>query len=101
MAILNFFTTIKLENFKKIRHQLYNNQSTELSLSSEIDNIIQEGELIFKNNLTLGLPEVSKLIDSAINKRQGDQRKHNFLKKKIFNNKENGFTMNTQKYRIT
>ena len=85
----------------KIRHQLFNNQLTELILSSEIDNIIQERELIFKNNPTLGLPEVSKMIDSAINKRQGDQRKHNFLKKKILNNKENGFTMNTQKYRIT
>ena len=45
-------------------------------------NIIQEGEVIFKKNPTIGLPEVSKLIDSAINERQRDQRKHNFLKKK-------------------
>ena len=52
--------------FKKIHHQLFNNQSIELSLSSEIDNIIQEGEVIFKENPTVGLPEVSKLIDSAI-----------------------------------
>ena len=68
--------------FKKIHHQLFNNQSTELSSSSEIDNIIQEGEVIFKKNPTVGLPEVSKLIDSAISKRQGDQRKHSFLEKK-------------------
>ena len=54
-----------------------------LSSSSEIDNIIQDGEVIFKKNLTLGLPEVSKLTDSEIIKRQGDQRKHSFLEKKI------------------
>ena len=53
-----------------------------LSSSSEIDNIIQEGEVIFKKNSTVGLQEVSKLIDSAISKRQGDQRKHSFLDKK-------------------
>ena len=57
-------------------------QSIKLSSSSEIDNIIQEGEVIFKKNPTVGLPEVSKLIDSAISKRQGDQRKHSFLEKK-------------------
>ena len=50
--------------------------------SSEIDNIIPEGEVIFKKNTTLGLPEASKLIDSAISKRQGDQRKHSFLEKR-------------------
>ena len=53
-----------------------------MSSSSEIDNIIQEGEIIFKKNTTVALPEVSKLIDSVINKRQRDQRKHNFLEKK-------------------
>ena len=68
--------------FKKIHHHLFNNQSLELSSSSEIDNIIQEEEEIFKKNPTVGLPEVSKLIDSAISKRQGDQRKHSFLEKK-------------------
>ena len=66
----------------KIHHQLFNNQLIELSLSSEIDNIIQEGEVIFKYNPTVGLPEVSKSIDSAINKSQRDQRKHSFLEKK-------------------
>ena len=69
---------------KKIHHQLFNNQLIELSSSSEIDNIIQEGEVIFKKNPTVGLPEVSKLIDSAINKRQRDQRKHSFLEKKKY-----------------
>ena len=69
----NSFTTIK------IHHQLFNNQS---SSSSEIDNIIQEGEVTFKKNLTVGLPEVSRLINSAISKRQGDQRKHSFLEQK-------------------
>ena len=68
--------------FKKIHHQLFNNQSIELGSSSEIGNIIQKGEVIFKKNTKLGLPEVSKLIDSAITKIQGDQRKHSFLEKK-------------------
>ena len=68
--------------FKKIHHQLFNNQSLELSSSSEIDNIIQEEEEIFKKNPTVGLLEVSKLIDSAISKRQGDRRKHSFLERK-------------------
>ena len=44
--------------------------------------IIQEGEVMFKKNPTAGLPELSRLIDSAIRKRQGDQRKHSFLEKK-------------------
>ena len=68
--------------FKKIHHQLFSNQSIELSSSSEIDNIIHEEEGIFKKNPTVGLPEVSRLIDSAISKRQGDQRKHSFLEEK-------------------
>ena len=59
-----------------------NNQSIELSALSEIDNIIQEGDVIFKKNPAVGSPEVSRLIDSAINKRQGDPRKHKFLEKK-------------------
>ena len=50
-----------------------------LNLLSEIDNIIQEEKEIFKKNPTVSLPEVSKLTDSAISKRQGDQRKHSFL----------------------
>ena len=46
---------------------------------------------------TVGLPDVSKLIDSAISKRQGDRRKHSFLeRKKILHKRENGFTMSTQ-----
>ena len=56
--------------------------STELSSSSETDNIIQETEVIFKKILTVGLPEVSKVIDSAISKRQGDQRKQFSWEKK-------------------
>ena len=58
--------------FKKIHHQLFNNQSLELSSSSEIDNIIQEEERIFKKNPTVRLPEISNLIDSVMSKRQGD-----------------------------
>ena len=49
--------------------------NSELSSSSEIDNIIQEGEVIFTKIPTVGLPEVSRLIDSAIIKRKGDRRK--------------------------
>ena len=81
---------------------MFNNQSIELCLSSEIDNIIKEGrEVIFKKNLTVGLTEVSKLIDPAVSNRQGDQRKHSFPEKKILHSRENGFTMNTQKYHIS
>ena len=58
--------------FKKTPHQFFNNQSIELGSSSKIDNIIQEGEVIFKEINTVGLPEVSRLIDSAVSKRQGD-----------------------------
>ena len=43
-------------------HQLFNNQSIELSSSSETDNIIQEGEVVFKKNHTVGLPEVFTII---------------------------------------
>ena len=47
-----------------------------------MENFIQEGEAIFKKILIVSLPEVSKLIDSAISKSQGDQRKHSILEKK-------------------
>ena len=69
MPYKNSFTK---KYFEKIHHQLLNNHSLELSLSSETDNIIQEEEAIFKKNPTIGLPEISKLIDSVISKRQGD-----------------------------
>ena len=67
---------------QKIHRQLFNNQLIEISSSTAIDNIIQEGEVIFKKNSTVGLPELSNLIDSAINKRQRHQSKHSFLEKK-------------------
>ena len=76
---------------KKIHHQLFNNQSIELSSSSEIDSIIQK----------VDLAEVSKLIGSAISKKQRDQKKHSFLEKKKLHKRENGFTMNSHKYHIT
>ena len=81
-----------------MHHQFFNNESIELSSSSEIGNIIQEGEKCFKKNPALALQEVSKLIDPVMSKRQGDRRKHNFPEKKIRHKRENGFTMNTQKY---
>ena len=56
--------------------------------------------MIFKKNRTVGLPEVYKLIHSAISKGQGDQRNIVFLRKKKPNNREKGFTMNTQNYHI-
>ena len=59
---------------QQIHHHLFNNQTLELSSLSEIDNIIQEEGEICKKNPTVGLPEVSKLIDSAISKRQEDRR---------------------------
>ena len=64
-------------------HPLFNNQSIELSSSSENDNIIQEEEVIFKKESTVRLPDVSKLTDSVMRKRQEDQRKHSFLEKKL------------------
>ena len=45
----------------------------ESSSSSEIDNIIQEGEIIFKKKPT-GLPEASRLIKSAISKRPNEEQ---------------------------
>ena len=55
------------------------------------------GRSNFQENRTVGLPEVSKLIDSAISKGQVDRRKHSFLeRKKILHKRENGFTMSTQ-----
>ena len=77
---------------------MINNQPFEISSLSDIANIIQEEEEIFKKNPTVLLPEVSNLIDPTIvSKRQGDQRKHSFLeRKKILHKRENGFIMSTQ-----
>ena len=83
--------------FKKIHHHLFNNPSLELSSLSEIDNVIQEEEEIFQKSLTVSLAKVSKLIDSAISKRQGDRWKHSSLeRKKILHKRKNGFAMSTQ-----
>ena len=78
-----FFTTIKQKLFfLKNHHRVFNNQSLKLCSSSEIDNVIREDEEIFKKYPKVGLPEVSKLIDSEIRKRQGDRRKHSFLERR-------------------
>ena len=39
---------------------------------------------MFKENPTVGLSEVSRLTDSAISKRPGDQRKNSFLGEKKY-----------------
>ena len=50
-----------------------------------------------KKNPRVGLPEVSKLIDSEISNRQGDRRKHSFLEKeKILHKRESALTMSNQ-----
>ena len=86
---------------KIISRKFIINDLIELRSSSDIDNIIQEGEIIFKESPALALPEVSKLINSAINSRQGGQRKHSYFdKKNIIHKKENEFNMNIQKYII-
>ena len=73
----------KTSVFYAISKFFYNNKIKIIkSWSSEIDNIFQEGEVIFKKNPTVGLSEVSNLIQSATSKRQGDQRKLSFLEKK-------------------
>ena len=77
----NSFTVIKEKLFQENSSSALQ-QSIQLSSLSEIDNIIQEGDVIFKKNPTAGLPKVSELIDSAISKKEGDQRKHSFLEKK-------------------
>ena len=69
--------------------------------SSPPSYILNVRSLIIKKNPTGCLPEVSRLIGSAISKKQGDQRKHSFLEKKKLHKRENGFFMNTQKYHIT
>ena len=79
MSYKNSFTKIK----QKLFH-FFNNQSLQLSSLSEIDHNIQEEEEIFKKNPAVSLPEVSKLIDSAIRKRQEDRRKHSFLERKKY-----------------
>ena len=61
--------------FSAMSKFFYNNNlinQIKLSSSNEIDNIIQEGESIFEKNPTVGLPQVSKLIDLQISKRQED-----------------------------
>ena len=99
---IKFFYSNKIKNyFKKIHHHLLSNQSIELSSLSDIDNIIKYEEVNVKKNPTVGLPEVSNLIDSAISKRQGEQRKNSFPEKKILHKRENGFPIKTQKYHIT
>ena len=37
---------------------------------------------MFKENVTAGFPEESKLIDSAVSKRQEDQMKYSFFSEK-------------------
>ena len=66
MPYRNSFTTTKSKLLQENSSSAL--QSLELSWSSEIDYIIQKEEAIFKKNPTVGLPEVSKLIDSAISK---------------------------------
>ena len=63
MPYQNSFTTIKQKLFQE-NSSSAPQQSIELSSSSETDNIIQEGEIISKKTPTVGLPEVSKLVDS-------------------------------------
>ena len=79
MPCQNSFTTVKQKLFQE-------NSSSALQQSIkwiiQSNNIIQGGEVIFKKNPTEGLSEVSRLINSAISKRQGDQRKHSFLEKR-------------------
>ena len=64
--------------------KLSNNQCLGFSSSSEINNIIHKGEVMFKKSPIVALSDVSRLINSAIMKRQGDQRKHTFLEKKEY-----------------
>ena len=51
--------------------------------------ILFKREVIFLKKPTTDLPEVSKLIDSAISKRREDQRKHIFFEKTVLHNRDN------------
>ena len=85
MPYKNSFTIIIIKKYlEKIHHQLFKNQSLELSSSSEIDNMIQEEEAIFKNNPTVSLPEISKVIDSVISKGQGHKGNRDFWREKEY-----------------
>ena len=71
MPYKNSFTTIT-KNFKKIHHQLFNNQLFELRSSSEIDNIVQKEEAIFKKTPTVGLARDKETKE----KFSGDKKKY-------------------------
>ena len=96
MLYKNSFTTLNEKSFQENSSSSLKEPITRIKCIKWDWNSIQEEQEIFKKNPTVGLPEVSKLIDSAINKRQGDWRKHSFLeRKKILHKRENGFTMST------
>ena len=52
------FTTIKQKSFQENSSSALQQSTTRINLSSEIGNIIQKEEAIFKKNPTIGLPEV-------------------------------------------
>ena len=69
MSYQNSFITIKWKLSRENSSSALQ-QSIKLSSSSEIDNISQEGKVVFKKNYpTVGLPEASKMIDSTISQR--------------------------------
>ena len=80
-AISKFFYNTKIEITSR-KFIIRSSTINQLSSSSEINNITQKGEAIFNKNPTVGALGVSTLIDSAISKTQGDQRKNNFFEKK-------------------
>ena len=82
MPYKNYFTTLKEKLFQENSSSSLQQSITRVKFIKCDWQYYSRGKKNFKKNPTVGLPEVSKLIDSAISKRQGDQRKHSFLVKK-------------------
>ena len=101
MPYQNSFTIIKEKLFQENPSSALQQSINSINFTKWDWQYYSRGRSNFQENSTAALREVSELIDSAISKREGDQRKHTFLEKKIRHKRENGFTMNTQKYHIT
>ena len=78
MSYQNSFIAIKQKSLRENSSSALQ-KSIKLSSSRETDNIIQQGEVISKKNPTMRLPEVYKLIDSAISRiKQGEPKETQF-----------------------
>ena len=82
MPYENSFSTIKYELFEKNSSSALQQSVNWIKFINRDWQYYSRGKVIFKKNPKVGLPKVSRVINSAISKRQGDQRKY-FIKGKI------------------